>query len=285
LALIEAEIDFFDEEDIHFIEVGTVSARLAEIIADIHHVVTVAVRVDRVDTLPTVVFIGKPNVGKSSLVNALTEQDRAMTSPVAGTTRDMLSAVMASPHGTVRVIDVPGEEPASDELRVKMMATRQMAIEEADLIVEVLDETASPGTLQGADISPPAATLRIQNKGDLVAPEDRLPLANEWQLVSAKTGMNIDRLRDAIATLATHGDIAAAHRLTLNQRHRLTLQRVIEELRLTADLAADPATFVRHPELLASDLRRAMDLLGTITGAISPDEILGRIFSTFCIGK
>jgi tRNA modification GTPase len=196
----------------------------------------------------------------------------------------MLVAVIHSAKGSVRLIDVPGEEPPNDELAARMMASRQMAIEEADLIVEVRDHTAAPEKPEKEDFLPPPTHICIQNKADLVTPAHHAP-PDQWQLVSAKTGMNIDRLREVIVMRAIHGDVTAAHRLTLNQRHRLTLQQVIEELRQAAAVAADAATFARYPELLAADLRRAMDLLGQITGTISPDEILGRIFSTFCIGK
>jgi tRNA modification GTPase len=299
LALIEAAIDFTDEEGVEFIGPAQLRQQLGALGRELHDLLAHAVRADRLDALPTVVFIGRPNVGKSSLINALARTDRSITSPIAGTTRDRLSITLHTGAGPVRLVDVPGEETAVDELRTKMMATRELALLEADLIVEVVTHpadlaAAGAGTEERSRF--PASKITVLNKSDLLpaatgsspsptAAEAKAPAQADWQKVSALTGSNIDRLREEISRqVATRtASTIAAQIPALNQRHRAILHEV--QLLLRAIEGSTGEEMIRRPELLAAELRRALDLLGGITGAISPDEIIGRIFSRFCIGK
>jgi len=268
-----------------------------------------------------VVLIGPPNVGKSSLINALTQQDRAIVSPVAGTTRDMLAATLHTESGDVRLLDVPGEEIPTGEVAARMMDARRLALLEADLVVRVIDHTQDPRAAAAGWADLPAAMLVVQNKADLLAPNRVLPErepsrdrvgatnrrlnaarslpygrgsempqnmatpAEPWYQVSAKTGQNIPQLRAVIAQLVARRDTVGAGRMVLNQRHRLILQDVTTALWQAAQHTQDKTTFERSLDLLAADLRHALDLLGQISGTISPDEVLGRVFSTFCVGK
>ena len=278
LALIEAGIDFADEEEIRLVDAGRVREALARLSGEIHGQLGAAVRIDRLALPPTIVFIGKPNVGKSSLINALSASERSIVSPIPGTTRDMLAANMAGPRGEVRLLDAPGAEAPTDELRRKMMDARAGALLDADLIAEVLD---APGPApSGDDCGTPRVT--IWNKADLFA--GPVPGARPWQVVSAKTGRGIAELRAALATRVAQDQTADASRLALNHRHRVLLQEAGRRLHAAGALAGGAAG-ARQPELLAAELRQALDALGRITGAISPDEVLGRIFSQFCIGK
>lgn len=287
LALVEAGIDFSDEEGISFVALERLQADLTRLCQDIAEKLAAAVRIDRLALPPTIVFVGKPNVGKSSLINALSGTQRSLVSPVAGTTRDMLSATLSGPRGEVRLLDVPGEEAPTDELRQKMMQARENALLDADLIVEVLDH---PAAIPAAhEFTAPHVT--IWNKADLFpkhAPSaPALPAAPaDWQIVSAKTGLHLPELRAALLARLTAADASepgGASRLVLNHRHRALLQdsahRLHAALALLCHHASPPA------ELLATELRQALDLLGQITGTISPDQVLGRIFSQFCIGK
>jgi tRNA modification GTPase len=288
LALVEAEIDFVDEEDVSFIDRDKLESQLEQLGGYLEELLMTSIRIDRCDAIPTAVFIGEPNVGKSSLINALVGKQRSIVSDVAGTTRDVLSAILHTRRGDIRLLDVPGNEIPSDELRTKMMDARRNALLEADLVVRVTD---APGELRDEDIQGshdiPAQLLVVQNKADLLPPEVQARLV--WEPgsgtqsapVSAKTGLHIDQLRELITRLAGKKDSVGRNRRVLNQRHRLLLQ----EAKVALWDARRRAHFLKQPELLAADLRRALDLLGQITGTISPDEVLGRIFSQFCIGK
>ena len=296
LAMVEAGIDFSEEEGILSADQDEMQSDLAQI-ADfglgwwLEH----AVRMDRLDTLPTVVFIGEPNVGKSSLINALAGTTRSITSEVAGTTRDVLGVVMKTSRGDMRLLDVPGKEEPVDELRRQMMKARENALLEADLAIEVVvdEKYAISGMMprheHGTEI------YAVQNKADLLPPTELrtfeyiesqeewggggfMTIRGDFQLVSAKTGLNIEKLREEIGELVYRRRVIHAHLPVLNQRHRLLVLEVKEAIDRAVNL-------MDRPELLASELRRALDSLGQITGVVSPDEILGRIFSTFCIGK
>jgi tRNA modification GTPase len=281
LALTEAGIDFSDEEGVQFISPIDLATQLNQVDCGIHDTLAESVRVDRLEAMPVVVFVGRPNVGKSSLINALTGRERSIVSPIAGTTRDMLAVVMQTDRGPIRLVDVPGEEEAADEMREKMMQSRQSALMEADLVLNVLTHPTEVivGITESADF--PARCVQIQNKSDL------LPAASgaEWRVVSAKTGRGIDKLRVMIAEMAVQN--GGANHMAINQRHRQLLCDARTHLETAMGMAAADidAEKLKHPELIASELRLALDLLGQITGTISPDEILGRIFSRFCIGK
>ena len=293
LAQIEAGIDFSDEEDIHFTTARDVAAAAAEIIAQMRSDMLAAAKVDRVADLPTVVLTGPPNVGKSSLINALLGRDRAIVSPLAGTTRDMLAAVLHTPRGDLRLVDVPGLEAPTDDLRQRMMTTRDAALADADVIIE-LSAHDTRVTIDNQPANDPlgAITVRVQNKADLL-PEAALavmptpvssPAIQLHQLVSAKTGYRVEALRDFLVTTALSRHAVGGDRLSCNQRHRWLIAQARTCLESAQRLATSPA-FGKHPEFLAAELREALNHLGQITGTISPDEILGRIFSQFCIGK
>jgi tRNA modification GTPase len=291
LAAVEAGIDFSDEEDVSFVDVEKLESTLEQLGEALDDRLHTSLRLDRLDSAPTVVFIGKPNVGKSSLINALTGSSRSIVSDVPGTTRDILAAMMHTPKGDIRLLDVPGDEISSDEIRDKMMDARRAALLEADLVVRVVDHEHPPGDLDGwTDI--PGEMIGEQYLGDLLDDSQRnegswLPgTGKPWGVVSAKTGFNIERLREVIIRLCERYESSLSReRLVLNQRHRLLLQDARTAVWDAARYTRDADALRKYPELLAADLRRALDLLGQITGTISPDEVLGRIFSQFCIGK
>jgi tRNA modification GTPase len=286
LALVEAGIDFSDEEGVSFIDAEKAETTLEDLAEQLDHLLSGALRLDRLHAPPTVAFIGAPNVGKSSLLNALTGQNRSIVSPIPGTTRDILAVTLHTPRGDIRLLDLPGDEIPSDELRTKMMDARALALSDADLVVRIIDHPFTLSKYQGGTRIP-ADIVVIQNKADTLPPEslDRgdwlRPNGRHWGQVSAKTGYNLPKLIDLLTQLTARSEPVGQHAIALNQRHRAILQETKTTLYAASIEARDPHT----PELLASHLRHALDLLGQITGAISPDQILGRIFSTFCIGK
>ncbi|HVT80894.1 MAG TPA: GTPase, partial [Phycisphaerae bacterium] len=230
-------------------------------------------------------------VGKSSLINALPGTERSMVSPVAGTTRDARSAVLELPEGKVLLVDVAGEEAAVDEMRGRMMEARRMALLDADLVVQVIDEEESPGA--GVEEEICGARIVVRNKCDLMAGGGRDALAARGTArgaclllsVSAKTGENLERLKEAIGRHAIHRVPQGERSFALNQRHRMIFHELQQVLWRGAALARGEGDFRRHPELVAAEVRYGLDLLGQMTGAISPDEVLGRVFARFCIGK
>jgi tRNA modification GTPase len=285
LALLEAGIDFSDESGVSFLSLESAATSLQDLALHIDQLLLTSVRVDRPDALPTVVLLGKPNVGKSSLINALTHADRAIVSPIAGTTRDLLPALLHTPAGDIRLIDAPGEESPTDDLRAKMMQARATALLEADLVIHVIAPDDHGQLPAHRSLNLPTPQLTVHNKSDLLPASAAHEFPDHFLAVSAKTGHHLSELRDTIARLAYRRELLAESRLALNHRHRSLLHEAHNTLASAALYTHDTAAFHRHPELLAAELRAALDTLGQITGTISPDEILGRIFSTFCIGK
>jgi tRNA modification GTPase len=262
LALLEAGIDFSDE-DISFISTDALRDRIARLDEQLAALVAESARYERLTHEATFVLVGKPNAGKSTLLNALAGHERAVVSPIAGTTRDVLSAEVVLVRGVVRVMDVAGIEndatPAGIERDMSDRAAR--AAESADFVILVSD-TAPANYSSTAD-------LVVHTKADLAA---KPPLA-----VSALTGHGLAELRRAMDDLA-FGRSPAGASLALNARHL----QCIAEARAALDRvrkAASPA------EITALELRDALDALGRVLGQVTPDEVLGRIFSTFCIGK
>jgi len=279
LALVEAGIDFSDEEGVSFISPAEFLRQIEAIMLRINTLIASAQRWERIDALPTVALVGMPNVGKSSLINALTGTARAIVSPVAGTTRDALLAVMpvAGSPG-IRLVDTAGWEQGGGELAGKMKAAHDRARDEADLIlwVSAMD--------QPQWVAPPRRgnDLWVMNKADLAQPGQKLPDGTDV-FTSTRTGEGIEALRTLIVQKITSATMIGAEYFTINQRHRRLLEAAEESLQRARDNAGE--SMGQFPELLATDLRQALDSIGQISGTIAPDEILGRIFGAFCIGK
>jgi GTP-binding protein HflX len=229
----------------------------------------------------TVSLVGYTNAGKSTLLNALAGSARAVVSPVPGTTRDAISADVRLQRGIVRIHDVAGLDHARDDAAAPMhvqddieQQMRQQAlrtIEQADVVVLVRD----PNDGHGESHWPRQPDLVVLSKADLVAAEG----LHSGIAVSAITGQGMSALRGALDERA-FGAASPQAALALNSRH---LSAVAQARRALHHIAQAPQDV--GPELLALDLREALDELGAILGRVTPDELLGRIFSRFCIGK
>jgi tRNA modification GTPase len=274
LGLIEVGIDF-SEEDVTFLSPEQLASRLDEAGAALRQLLDDSARFERLSHEPQVVLVGRPNAGKSTLLNALSGQQRAVVSPHAGTTRDAISSEVRLRRGTIRLTDVAGIEGAAhgDSISEQMQQRAHRAAMSADLVVLVRD------LRDRAD--PPA----IQRKPDLVV-ETKADLADAPELsassplrVSAVTGFHLQHLRDRLDELA-FGVFDGSASLALNARH----VHAIEQAREAIGRAKANAERV-SAEIVALELREALDALGSILGNVSPDDVLGRIFSTFCIGK
>ena len=232
------------------------------------------------------VIVGEPNVGKSSLLNRLLGWERALVSPEPGTTRDYLEEPRSLGAHTIRFIDTAGLNPAPAPLERRGIERTLERAAEADLFLLVLDVTRPCPTLPPglAARLQPGNTLVVWNKIDLAGP-GRLP--EEWRdftqvAVSALAGEGLETLEEGISllvdkeSLKIEGDL-----IVVNARHAVALAEASE------CFAAAEAKLRDHKadELMASDLRGALDALGRIGGRVDHEQILDRLFSAFCIGK
>ncbi len=284
LALVEAGIDFTDQEDVVPIAPSALAENLAGIVAALDSLLTRSRSWGSLETLPRVVLVGPPSSGKSTLFNALLDRERAVVSATPGTTRDVLAEPLTlhrddGPAVEVMLVDIAGlDDPAASLDRAAQAAARQ-AVESADLLLIVRDPTRPP---QPPLPEPAAApTLTVATKCDVA------PCAAEVA-VSARTGAGLDLLRAAIRErVGDRGVALAADTLALRPRHTAALRSAAAHLGAAASLLADQADHraIEGVELVADHLRRGLDELAGLGGTLTPDDIIGRVFATFCVGK
>jgi tRNA modification GTPase len=274
LALIEVGIDF-SEENVTFLQGSEILHRFEQIDGDLVQLLDDTSRFEQLAHEPRIVLVGRPNAGKSTLINALTGQPRAVVSSTAGTTRDVLTAELNLPHGRVLLTDVAGIEAGTvHENRIAdlMQQHAQRALESADRVVLIHDASENIPPL----VLTRSVDLFVFSKADLL-PASK---TNTGEIrVSAKTGAGMDELREAIDRLA-FGQEGRAGTLALNSRHVAAVLEAREAIARATSCTNNAAA-----ELIALELREALDVLGRVLGCVTPDDVLGRIFSTFCIGK
>jgi tRNA modification GTPase len=270
-ALTEAMLDFPDEE-VDALHRDDAAARLGEVRRALDDVLAKSQQGSLLRSGIHVVLAGRPNVGKSSLLNRLAGEERAIVTPVAGTTRDALREPVQIEGVPLVLVDTAGLRASSDLVERLGIERTQRELERADIVVAIFEA----GRVQDALESLPAGAARIDvyNKIDL-APDFSPPAGAVG--VSAKTGEGLERLRTAILEAA--GWSATGETLFLaRERHLRALERARGHLQ-AAGRESD------RWELFAEELRLAHSALGTITGEFGADELLGEIFSRFCIGK
>ena len=288
LVRVEADIDF-PEEDLDALPAAEMEARAAAVRAGIDRLLATSRRGMMLRDGIKAVIVGRPNVGKSSLMNALLRRDRVIVTPVPGTTRDAVSETVSIRGIPVVLYDTAGIRDPRDEVEEQGVRLSRRHMEEADLVLLVLDrsealddEDRSIAALAGEQ--PVVAAL---NKADLPR---RLTAGDANSLapgapcveVSAAHGTGIERLEEAVVQ-ALHGkrlDGTEAAVVT-RARHRDALVRAGEALGRAVKAAREGLA----PEFVSVDLREALDALGEINGKTAPEAVLDRIFSDFCIGK
>ena len=284
-ALVEATLDFPDEE-IDFLEASDARGRLAAIRASLADLLQQATRGAVLREGLTVVLAGRPNVGKSSLLNALAEADVAIVTPIAGTTRDRIEQTIRLEGIALHVVDTAGiRELGDDEAdtveRIGIAKTWE-AIGRAHVVLHVVEATSPNEAEDDAIVHrlPPQAVRRtVVNKIDL---EGDAPKHDGDRIhVSAKTGAGIDLLRAELLSIAGWQPGAEVGFLA-RERHLVAMREADEHL-VVAERYADQGD--RQLELFAEELRLAQTAFDRITGVFTADDLLGEIFGRFCIGK
>lgn len=279
---VEATLDF-PEEDVEFIEQERARDQLAETRAALDDVLDKATQGQLLHDGIRVVLAGAPNVGKSSLLNALAGEDVAIVTPIAGTTRDTVRARISLNGLPVEIIDTAGLRETDDPVEKIGIERTRAAIADADLALVLVDASESTVDVNALlrELPETLPRLIVANKIDLLGAEafQSALASSDWLPVSAKTQKGIDELRRAVET-----QVGYEHReggtFSARARHVDALKRArqhIDDARQHLDHVA--------LELFAEELRLAHEALGEITGEFTADDLLGEIFSRFCIGK
>ncbi|CAE6820928.1 tRNA uridine-5-carboxymethylaminomethyl(34) synthesis GTPase MnmE [Paraburkholderia haematera] len=286
--LVEATLDF-PEEEIDFLEAADARGKLTRIRERLAHVLSEARQGALLREGLSVVLAGQPNVGKSSLLNALAGAELAIVTPIAGTTRDKVAQTIQIEGIPLHVIDTAGLRDTEDEVEKIGIARTWSEIERADVVLHLLDArtgmTAEDETIAGR-FPGGVPVVRVLNKTDLtgLAPT-AAPLDADLDLsevrLSAKQGDGVALLREELLRIA--GWQAGAESVYLARERHLIALRAAQEHLATAAAHADQNA--QALDLFAEELRLAQDQLNSITGEFSSDDLLGVIFSRFCIGK
>ena len=285
LAHVEAGIDFVDE-DISFLRRDELTRIVREACAVVQKLEATAQEGRILREGAHVVILGRPNVGKSSILNRLLREERAIVTAIPGTTRDVIEESIDLDGVTVRLVDTAGVRETDDIVEQEGIRRTRVAQDEADLLLVVVDRSV-PLTSDDRKLLCVVKGRKhvvLLNKADLAdeAESDAALVGHSSYSISAKTGWGVETVKSAIrGQLVSEGFEAADGVAVTNVRHRDALRRAGESL----GQALASVQWGAAGELVSIDVRAAADALGEITGAITTDEILGRIFSEFCIGK
>jgi tRNA modification GTPase len=280
---IEAAIDF-PEEEIDFLADPAIGRQLAALRGELTELLREAQRGLRLNDGLRVAIIGRPNAGKSSLLNALAGSDRAIVNAIAGTTRDVLRESLSLDGIALELADTAGLRETDDEVEREGVRRAHGELARADVALLVTDVQCVQNDLSLlAGLPASVEKLVLINKIDLEDEHDRAHHESRdgviWLWASAKTGAGLDALREHLKQLAGAGSGEGA--FSARRRHVQALQQVTVYL----DQAAHMLASRRAGELAAEELRHAQHALGEITGSYTSDDLLGAIFGSFCIGK
>jgi tRNA modification GTPase len=287
--LVEATLDF-PEEEIDFLEKSDARGQLDRIRANLQAVFEQASQGALLREGLNVVLAGQPNVGKSSLLNALAGSEVAIVTPIAGTTRDKVTETIQMEGIPLHIIDTAGIRDAGDEVERIGIERTWGEVNKADVIVHLLDASRGPTRADEDIVSrlpDSVPVLRVWNKIDLSGHRpavDRMPDATHVYL-SATDRRGIDLLRTELLRVAGWQQTGES-RFLARERHLLALKAARDHLDVAAEhVARNNRTSDHALDLFAEELRIAQERLNSITGEFTPDDLLGVIFSRFCIGK
>ncbi len=291
VALLEAGIDFA-EDDLAVASDQEILRRIALVHSPLTALAATYQHGHILHDGLTLAIVGRPNAGKSSLFNALVQRERAIVTPIPGTTRDLVTERIALNGIPLELVDTAGLRESTDEVERIGIARSRTAIADAALVLVVVDSTLGLDDEDRALLAllEDRAAILAWNKSDLLPngseptresnPRAGIPASIPVLATSARTGSGLDELRAAILRLATGGAAAESGMLT-TLRHQQAVSTALDAL---ADARAAVANATPH-EMLLLDLYRALWALDALTGQTTPDDVLHLIFSTFCIGK
>ncbi len=288
--LVESTLDF-PEEEIEFLENAHARERLSTVMQKLKALREGAKQGKILRDGIQLVLAGAPNVGKSSLLNRLAGEEVAIVTPIAGTTRDRVKESITINGVPMHIIDTAGLRETSDLVEAKGIERSWDAIRAADLVIFLRDPSAKE-TIDVAEalglktqilkaLPPKCPVLEVGNKSDLLGSPTSNKDEKQPLLISAKTGDGIEALKQKILELVGWGG-SQEGAIIARRRHLDCLDRAATHLDKSQQFAADGNISL---ELFAEELRLAQDQLGQITGKLLPDDLLGKIFSQFCIGK
>ena len=288
-SLIELELDF-SEEDVEFASREQLTAMLNLLKTKVSRLIDSFRYGNALKKGIATAILGAPNAGKSTLLNALLGEERAIVSEIPGTTRDTVEDTFTHNGLTYRLIDTAGIRETQDYVESVGIARALEQGSKADVIFYTVDITAPENDLEQKvydlqEMAPDAHLLVVLNKADTADPTpiiNRLKELNHTPLVvSAKSKEGLEALLQKLSELTAWSTTSASQTIVTNARHADALRRTLEAIQRSLDAVA-----LSIPgDLLAQDLRIALDSLGEITGTISTDDLLANIFSKFCIGK
>ncbi|MHC4441852.1 MAG: tRNA modification GTPase [Planctomycetota bacterium] len=301
LALVEAEIDFV-EEPIEFISREEFLRTIDEAVDDLQTLLTNAPSVEGLEVLPRIMLVGPPNAGKSTLFNRLTGMDRVIQSATAGTTRDVISAPLTVPGGELMLLDCagltgnnqldPNKQTTDPESLAESASRRAMA--SADMILLIVDITEGPQpaiaklqpTLPRVPIRIVANKIDKLNNYQIQKQTSKLSNGGHVTAVSALSGEGVETLIKELGNILFSGVTShGSDVLALSNRQRDALRDAFDTLSSLQQVCKTSEDALENTELLALDIREAMNALSVLVGGVVTEDLLDRIFSNFCIGK
>lgn len=283
-SMIELELDFA-EEDVEFANRGELKQLVLQINQVINRLITSFELGNVIKNGVPIVIAGKPNVGKSTLLNALLNEERAIVSPIAGTTRDTIEDEINIGGVIFRFIDTAGIRETADLIEAKGVERTLEKMKQAKLIIYMADAEQTVEEVEeqvrGLKHQDIPFVLLI-NKSDLLSDEKRASLSNlQAQFISAKEKLGVEELKENLLNLVNISSLNTNETILTNIRHVEALRHTEDALNRVLENVDNPIT----SDFLAMDIKQALHYLGEIVGEVTTDDLLDNIFSKFCIGK
>jgi tRNA modification GTPase len=287
-SMIELELDFA-EEDVEFANRDQLQALINRITIVINKLIRSFELGNVIKQGINTVIAGRPNAGKSTLLNALLNEERAIVSDIAGTTRDTIEEILNINGINFRLIDTAGIREAQDAIEAIGVEKTMEKISQSAVLVYLFDAATLSVLEVTEDITrlhkPGVSLIAVANKVDLLSDASlialQLPEDIKFITISAKENQQIEELKSLLYDTAVGDQLSDNHTMVTNIRHVEALQRTQESLSRVAYGMVNPVT----SDFLASDIKQALHFLGEITGQVTTDDLLENIFSKFCIGK